>query len=191
MLNDALTEKIIKREKVFDGYILHIEHWTVALPNGKTAGREVAKHMGASAVVPIDAEGNIYMVRQFRAPLERIMLEIPAGKLDAPDEDRLEAAKRELEEETGFTARHWTRLCDIATTPGFCTEIISLYMARGLSKGEARPDDDEFLNLVKLPFEEALAMVKRGDILDGKSVTAILMANEALRNELKGDSARA
>lgn len=187
MHDEALTERIIERKSVFDGYILHIEHWTVALPNGKTAGREVAKHMGAAAVVPIDAEGCIYMVRQFRAPLERVMLEIPAGKLDSPGEDRLKAAKRELEEETGFTARVWTHLGDIATSPGFCTEVISLYMACGLDMGEARPDEDEFLNLVKLPFAEALSMVKRGEIQDGKSVSAILMASEALRDKPEGD----
>ena len=153
---------------------------TNQLPNGKAAKREIAVHVGASAVLPIDGEGNIYLVRQFRAPIDQILLEIPAGKLDSVDEDRLLAAKRELKEETGLEAENWLHLTDTFTTPGFSNERISLYLARDLHQGETCPDEDEFLNLVKLPFREALDMVLRGEIRDAKTQIAISMASHLI-----------
>ena len=178
--DDAIMEKNLSRERVFDGIILHIDHVTNQLPNGKAAKREIAVHVGASAVLPIDGEGNIYLVRQFRAPIDQILLEIPAGKLDSVDEDRLLAAKRELKEETGLEAENWLHLTDTFTTPGFSNERISLYLARDLHQSEACPDEDEFLNLVKLPFQEALAMVLRGEIRDAKTQIAISMASHLI-----------
>lgn len=179
--NDAgILEKNVSRERVFDGIILHIDHLTNELPNGKLAKREVAMHVGASAVLPIDGEGNVYLVRQFRAPIGEILLEIPAGKLDSVDEDRLLAAKRELKEETGLEAERWTHLCDTFTTAGFSNERISLYLARDLRAGESRPDEDEFLNLVKLPYEEALEMALRGEIRDAKTQITLLMAQNLI-----------
>ena len=181
--DERILETIIGRERVFDGLILHIDHITAKLPNGKTAKREMAVHVGASAVVPVDEQGFVYLVRQFRAPIGRTLLEIPAGKLDAPDEDRLLAARRELHEETGLTAQRWDWLSDIVTTPGFCNEKISLYLARDLERGEAAPDEDEFLNVVKMPFEEACAAVARGEIDDAKTVCALMIARERILNE--------
>lgn len=175
MNDNNIMEKIIDRKSVFDGIIIHVEHWQAELPNGAIKPREVAVHVGASAVVPVDAEGNVYMVRQFRCPLEKVLLEIPAGKLDSRDEDRLLAAKRELAEETGFTAARWTHLTDLATTPGFCSEVISLYMAQELSAGEMHPDDDEFLNVVKMPLADVKSMIMRGEISDSKTIAAVLM----------------
>ena len=175
MNDNNIMEKIIERKPVFDGIIIHVEHWQAELPNGAVKPREIAVHVGASAVVPVDADGNVYMVRQFRCPLEKVLLEIPAGKLDSKDEDRLLAAKRELAEETGFTAEKWTHLTDLATTPGFCSEVISLYLAQELSAGEMHPDDDEFLNVVKMPLAEVKAMIMRGEISDSKTIAAILM----------------
>ena len=174
--DDSIMEKNLSRERVFDGIILHIDHVTNQLPNGKAAKREIAVHVGASAVLPIDGEGNIYLVRQFRAPIDRVLLEIPAGKLDDINANRLEAAKRELREETGFTAGSWTHLTDTYTTPGFSSERISLYLARDLQAGESHPDEDEFLNLVRMPFRDALDMVMRGELPDAKSQIAICMA---------------
>ena len=133
---EDILEKLSDRRRVFDGAIIHVDHMTALLPNGKTALREVAVHMGASAVVPVDEEGNVYLVRQFRAPLEKVTLEIPAGKLDHPGENRLEAAQRELREETGFSADSWKKLTDLATTPGFCSEVISIYLAQNLHSGK-------------------------------------------------------
>lgn len=179
-MNDELDKRIVERRvdsrRVFDGIILHVDHMTYELPNGRLAKRECARHIGASAVVPVDGEGNVWLVKQFRACIDRPLLEIPAGKLDFKDEDRLEAARRELAEETGLTARSWTHLTDIFTTPGFSDEKISLYLARDLEAGESHPDDDEFLNVVKLPLREVEAAVMRGEITDAKTVCAVLMA---------------
>ena len=176
-MNDLnIMEKVIDRKSVFDGIIIHVEHWQSELPNGKIAPREIAVHVGASAVVPVDEDGNVYMVRQYRCPLETVLLEIPAGKLDHKGEDRLLAAKRELEEETGFTAGKWTHMVDLATTPGFCSEVISLYLAQDLTAGEVHPDEDEFLNVVKMPIAQVKEMIMRGEVPDSKTVTAILMA---------------
>lgn len=178
--DESILEKNLSRERVFDGIILHIDHVTNELPNGKQAKREVAMHVGASAVLPVDCEGNVYLVRQFRAPIEQVLLEIPAGKLDHVGEDRLLAAKRELKEETGLDADSWLHLCDTFTTPGFSNERISLYLARDLHMGQTHPDEDEFLNVVKLPFEEAFQMVMRGEIQDAKTQITLCMAKQLL-----------
>ena len=183
MSNDIdarITEKNISSERVFDGIILHIDHLTNELSNGTLHKREVARHVGASAVVPVDADGTVWLVKQFRSPIDRILLEIPAGKLDYKGEDRLEAAKRELSEETGLTAGKWTHLTDIVTTPGFSDELISLYLARELSAGESHPDDDEFLNLVKVPLAELVAMIARVEVTDAKTICAVLLADRAV-----------
>lgn len=178
--DEAILEKNVARERMFNGIILNIDHVTNELPNGKLAKREVIVHVGASAVLPIDDVGNVYLVRQFRAPLEKVLLEIPAGKLDHPGEDRLSAAKRELAEETGLEAENWLHLTDTYNAAGYSNECISLYLARGLKKGASHPDDDEFLNLIRLPFEEALDMVLRGEIRDAKTQITLLMAKELI-----------
>lgn len=176
----SIMEKNISRKRVFDGIILKIDHVMNQLPNGKQAAREIAVHVGASAVLPVDDEGNVYLVRQYRAPIEQVLLEIPAGKLDSVDEDRLYAAKRELKEETGLEAGNWLHLCDSFTTAGFSNERISIYLARELRIGESRPDEDEFLNLIKMPFDEAFQMVMRGEICDAKTQIALSMAKQIL-----------
>ena len=173
-----ILEKNVDSKRVFDGIILHIDHLTNELPNGHLAQREVARHIGASAVIPVDGEGNVWLVRQFRACIDQVLLEIPAGKLDYKGEDRLEAARRELREETGLTAGSWQHLADIYTTPGFSDERISLYLARDLERGESQPDEDEFLNVVRVPLAEIVAAVMRGEITDAKTVCAVLMAEK-------------
>ena len=178
--NANILETTIDTKRVFDGLILHIDHVTNRLPNGKTAPREIARHMGASAVVPVDAEGNVWLVKQFRAPINRVLLEVPAGKLDYEGEDRLDAAKRELKEETGLTAGSWTHLTDIVTTPGFTDELISLYLARDLSTGDSHPDEDEFLNVVRMPLAELVEMIARGEVPDSKTVCAVMLANKII-----------
>ncbi len=175
--NANILETTVETRRVFDGLILHIDHATNRLPNGRLAAREIARHVGASAVVPVDADGNVWLVKQFRAPIDRVLLEIPAGKLDSKEEDRLLAAKRELQEETGLTAGSWTHLTDIFTTPGFSDERISLYLARELSRGESHPDDDEFLNVVRVPLSDLVAQIMSGEVTDAKTVCAVLMAN--------------
>lgn len=179
----SIMETTVDTQRVFDGLILHIDHITNRLPNGKLAAREIARHVGASAVVPVDADDNVWLVKQFRAPIDQILLEIPAGKLDYKGEDRLEAARRELREETGLTAGSWTHLSDIVTTPGFSDECISLYLARDLSAGESHPDEDEFLNVMKVPLDELVAMIRRGEVTDSKTICAVLMAEKVVNGQ--------
>ncbi|MBQ3080484.1 MAG: NUDIX hydrolase [Clostridia bacterium] len=178
MTDDKLTEVIGAKKPIYKGKILNVQEWTVTLPNGAEAMREVALHIGASAVIPVDKEGYTYFVKQFRTPFERVFLEVPAGKLDYAGENRLEAAKRELREETGFTAEKWTHLIDLSTTPGFSNEVISLYLAEELTLGETDPDEDEFIDLVKLKFEDAVKLVTEGKITDAKTAVCVLLADQ-------------
>lgn len=175
-MDEALIETGIASENIFDGNLLHVRRDTVKLPNGKTATREWIKHPGASSVIPMLEDGSVILVKQYRYPVGKITLEVPAGKLDAPDEDPLVCAERELSEETGYTADKIEKLTTIATTVGFSNEYIHLYIATGLHSGKQHTDDDEFINVVKVPLQEAVAMVNDGRIIDAKSVVSILMA---------------
>jgi len=171
-----LIEKKLKSEKIFDGTLLHVRRDTVLLPDGKQATREWIVHPGASAVLPILPDGKIILVRQYRYPVGCVTLEIPAGKLDAPDEDPLDCAKRELAEETGYHAEHIEKMTTIATTVGFSNEKIHIYSAEGLTPGKQSLDPDEFIHVVRVPLDEAVEMAKDGRIIDAKSIVAILMA---------------
>lgn len=174
---EDLIEAKLDSVDVFDGVLLHVKKDKVKLPNGNTAYREWVKHPGASAVIPVTSKGEIILVRQYRYPIGEVTLEIPAGKLDKEQEDPLECAKRELSEETGYTAKNYKFLTKLATTVGFSNEVIYIYAAEGLELGEQHPDEDEFINVVKVSMEEAMEMVADGRICDGKSVVAILMLN--------------
>ena len=179
--SNSLREVPVASETIYDGKILHVEKWTVTCPNGREALREIVVHKGAAAVVPVFEDGTTLLVRQHRVAVDRMTLEIPAGKLDSADEDPLDCAVRELREESGLAAERMTLLTSLLTTPGFCTEKIAIYLAQGLSQGETHPDEDEFLGLVRIPLEEAVAMVMRGELRDGKTICGLLMAREALR----------
>lgn len=178
-----LMETILTKELIFDGHVVHLERWTVELPSGRTATREAIMHVGAAAVVACDDRGRIAMVRQHRVVAGEVMLEIPAGKLDSKDEDPLKAAQRELREETGLTAREWTKLSSVITTPGFCDERISLYLATGLTAGDAHPDDDEYLSALSYPAQELYAMAYAGQLTDLKTVAALLLAKPLLEEK--------
>lgn len=171
-----LEETVISGEKVFEGKLISVEHWQVRTPGGRTALREIVRHVGAAAVVPLDADGSVTLVQQHRVAMDGSCHEIPAGKKDGPDEDALVCAKRELAEETGLRAREWRFLTTLDTSPGFLTERIGLYLAEGLSQGETNPDEDEYVRLVRMPLEEAVARVMRGEIADSKTVCGLLMA---------------
>lgn len=182
MDNDKdLIEEKISSEDVFDGVLLHVKRDTVKLPNGDTSTREWIKHQGAAAVLPILPNGDIILVKQYRYPIGKVTLEIPAGKLDSPDEEPLVCATRELSEETGYTAANYQKLTTLATTVGFSNEYIHIYLATDLTSGKQHTDDDEFINVVTMPLSEAMAMIDNGTIYDAKSVTAILMAKRYLQ----------
>ena len=181
MMDEELREKFLSSEDIYNGKIIRVQKWQVTLPNGETALREVVRHNGASAIVPVDDRGMVTLVRQHRVAIDRCTWEIPAGKLDTPSEDPFSAAKRELEEETGLQAEHWQKLTCMFTTPGFCNEQISIYLATGLSQHPSHPDADEFLGLTKMPLEEAVALCMAGEIRDSKTLVGLLMAQRALQ----------
>ena len=163
-----LREVPLSEKEMFHGVLIDVSHMQVRLPNGHTALREVVRHKGAAAVVPVDDAGNVYLVRQHRVVVDLMTLEIPAGKLDYVGEDPLACAHRELEEETGLRAGRMEKLTHVVTTPGFCTEQIGLYLATDLSQHEDHPDPDEFLHVVKMPLSEAVGRVMSGELRDAE-----------------------
>ena len=174
-----MREHKLSSEMKFDGKLIKVTY-DVAEVNGKEAWREVVHHPGASAVVAIDEDNRIIMEKQFRYALNDYLLEIPAGKLDA-GEDPLVCAKRELEEETGIIASEWISLGTIATSPGFCNEVIHLYVAKGLSKGEIHWDEDEYVEVERYRFDELLQRIKEEKIKDSKSLSTLLLAMPYLK----------
>jgi ADP-ribose pyrophosphatase len=168
-----LTETFVSGAEVFAGRMLKVHRDTVRLPDGKESVREYVRHPGAVLVVPLFDDGRVLLERQYRYPLGRDFVELPAGKLE-PGEPHLETAKRELLEETGYVAAEWRPLGVIHPSIGYTDEAIEMYLARGLEKREAKLDDGEFLESFALPFDEAVAMVRDGRITDGKTVAALL-----------------
>lgn len=180
-----LTEKQISREEIFQGVAMHLVRDKIELPDGSHSVREISLHNGASAVIPILPDGRVVMERQFRYAHGRVMLEIPAGKLNTPDEPPLEAAKRELSEETGISADEYTYLGSIAPSPALLNEVIHIYMAEGLRFGECHLDEGEFLQIEYFTLDELYDMVMSGEITDAKTQIAILKAREILRGRGK------
>lgn len=174
-----LTEKRISGETVFDGKIMHVRRDVVELSDGSETFREVVDHSGGVCVLALDDENRVLTVRQFRYPFEQVLQEIPAGKLER-GEDPDEAAKRELREETGAVAGRMERLGEIYPTPAYCGEIIRMYLARDLVFGENDLDEGEFLDVVRVPFDELVEKVMTGEIRDAKTVVAVLKAKVLL-----------
>ena len=173
---ENLTEAELSSEAKYDGDLLHIRRDTVRLPNGKTATREYNIHYGAVCVIPLLENGDVLLERQYRYPLRQVITEIPAGKLDAPDENPLEAAKRELREETGATAREWHELGLFCPVGAYSTETIHMFLATGLTFGERELDEDEFLNVFRMPLRELAEQVVGGKIPDAKTQAAAMRA---------------
>ena len=174
-----LIEKRKSSKTIYDGKIVRLEKDTALLPDGREATREVVRHPGGVGVVALDEEGFVYLVRQFRYPFMKETLEIPAGKLDK-GEDPKEAGARELMEETGLTAGNMELLGSFYASPGFCDEEISVFLATDLEKGEATPDDGEFLTCEKFALDRLTEMAAEGELKDAKTVIGILMTKNKL-----------
>lgn len=168
-----LTEKTLESSIIYDGAFLRLRTDRAKLPNGRTASREVVEHPGGVAILPLDEAGNVILVEQYRYPLGKLVVEVPAGKLNRGEDHRI-CAMRELEEETGLIPEDLLYLGCLYPSPGFCDEIIYLYLARGLRQSDSHPDEDEFLEVRSVPFGILLDAVMRGEICDAKTVALAL-----------------
>lgn len=175
----VVTEEKISSAEIYDGHIIKVFKDDVSL-DGKKAIREVVRHKGAAAILALDGEGNAFFVEQYRYPVGRALFEVPAGKIDE-GETPLECAKRELFEECGITAKKWTELGPMFSSPGFCDEAIYLFAAEELSESAPNPDEDEFLDIIKMPLEEACSRLVNGDIPDAKTQILILRGKEMIK----------
>jgi ADP-ribose pyrophosphatase len=168
-MDDHLKETRVDGEIAYDGHFLKVSRDRVKLPDGKITQREFIRHPGAVVILALFDDGRVLLERQFRYPNGQVFIEFPAGKID-PGEASLACAKRELEEETGYTATDWHFVCTIHNAIAYSDEHLDLYLARGLKEGEAKLDDGEFLETFTATVPEMLEMVKRGDITDVKTV---------------------
>lgn len=171
---DDLEEKQKDSTEIYHGNLLHVFKDNIILPNNAGATREYIKHVGAVAIVPLTNDGKVIVERQYRYPLQRVITEIPAGKLNNKQENRLEAAKRELQEETGMIADTWIEIGEYYPAAAYSDEIITLYLAKDLHKGKQNLDDDEFLDVEAIPLQDLIEDIMAGKIGDGKTQTALL-----------------
>lgn len=174
-----LTERTVESKTLFDGVIVTLKVDQALLPDGKTAVREVVEHPGGVAILALDEENNVTLVQQYRYPFHQVLLELPAGKLD-PAEDHRVAAARELSEETGLEAGELTYLGHIYASPGFCDEALHMYLARDLTRARQHLDEDEFLDVVTMPFDTLVEQVMSGEITDAKTVATVLKVKTLL-----------
>lgn len=168
-------EAVLQRDAIYEGRIVKLYLEKVRLPNGEEALREIIRHPGAVAIVPLDADERVTLVRQYRLPAGRHLLEIPAGTLE-PGEEPLACAERELQEEAGLFPGKLESLGGIFVAPGYSSEYIHLFLATDLRPSKLEGDDDEFLEVSSLPLDEALALIDSGEIVDGKTISALLLA---------------
>ncbi len=176
----TLNSKCLHKGKVFDLIVEEIEY-----PSGQQGIREIAKHNGGSVIVPLFDNGEVLLVRQYRQPFHNFILELPAGKLE-PNEDPLVCAQRELQEETGLTAAKFEKLTAMYSTPGFCSEILHIYLATEVSqsvKGQALEEGELSITLERYPLATVVAMIEHGEIVDGKTIVGILMTKNKLEHQ--------
>ncbi len=177
-----LFEETLKSEILYSGKIVTLRKDQARLENGQEALREVVEHPGGVCVLALEEDNTTYIVRQFRYPFSLVTTELPAGKLDGP-EDPEKAARRELSEEVGVEAESLVYLGGMLASPGFCTEVLHVFLARGLRHGASHPDEDEFLTAQRVPFSDLYDRVMKGEIVDMKTVCAVLKVLEYLRRE--------
>jgi ADP-ribose pyrophosphatase len=177
-----LREKQLDSALAYDGHFLKVQRDTVALPDGKRTQREYIKHPGAVTVLPVFDDGTILLERQFRYPLQQVFIEFPAGKID-PDEDPLDCAKRELLEETGYTATNWQFVSTIHNAIAYSDEHLDIFIARGLTAGESQLDDGEFLETFRAPLSDLMSWVREGKITDVKTIIGAFWLEKILSGE--------
>ena len=175
-------EKCVASHPIFDGKVLHVFKDDISLPDGRPAFREYIRHVGAVCVLPLTEDGDVICVRQYRYATGSVMLEIPAGKLDYKEENHEEAVRRELREETGAICGKLTDLGCFYSSPALMNEKIHMYFAEDLTFGETDPDDDEFVETVRIPLHELVDMVMRGEIPDIKTQAAVMRVAYLLSN---------
>lgn len=180
-MDKRLYEEKLSSKRLFSGKILELYYDNVRLPNGKTASREKITHPGAVGIVPVTGDNEILLIRQYRYPVNDITIEIPAGKLDK-DELPVNCAKRELAEEAGALDGKLHLLSSFYTTPGFCDEVLHLFLATGFNRSNNNPDEDEFLDIIEIKMDSALSWIKEGKIKDSKTIIGILMARDFLND---------
>lgn len=177
-----LNETTIDSAPAYEGDFLKVQRDTVRLPDGKTTSREYIRHPGAVVVIPLFDDGTVLLERQFRYPLGQVFIEFPAGKID-PDEDPLDCAKRELQEETGYTASDWKFVCTIHNAIAYSDEHLNIYLARGLKAGKNKLDDGEFLETFHASVSDMLAWIREGKITDVKTVIGAFWLDKILTAE--------
>ncbi|ABO50422.1 NUDIX hydrolase [Desulforamulus reducens MI-1] len=175
-----LVETTIASKLVYEGKILNLRVDQVTLPNGREGSREVVEFSQAVAVVAVKEDNKVLLVKQYRYPVGEVLMELPAGKMDQ-DENPEQCALRELQEETGYKPRSIQKICDFYTTPGFSSERMHLFLATGLTEGEQSPDEDEFVKVEEVPFDQAIQMIFEGKIQDGKTIAGLLAVEKKYR----------
>lgn len=187
---DSFRETTLKSTEIFNGKVIRVQKDDILLPDGKPAIREVVRHKGAVCVVPVTDEGEIIVVKQYRYPFGEVLTEIPAGKLDTADEIPLEAAKRELKEETGAVAGKIEYMGKFYATPAIFDEVIHMFLATELSFEEQSLDEDEFVEIEKIPVDELVDMIIKGEITDGKTQASVLRAALMMNRIISASKAR-
>jgi ADP-ribose pyrophosphatase len=172
---DSLAEHTIESKRIYEGNIINVRVDTVRLPNGKSATREVVEHSQAVCIVPVDGDGNVILVRQYRTPTGGALLEVPAGGVEQGEVSE-ETVLRELQEEIGYTAGKLVHLSSFWLAPGWADEYMHTYLATELTPSRLEADEDENIQVVRVSFDEAVAMFKTGEIQDGKTIAALLLA---------------
>jgi len=185
-MDDHLKETKVDGEVAYDGHFLKVSRDRVKLPDGKLTQREYIRHPGAVVILALFDDGRVLLERQYRYPNDQVFIELPAGKID-PGEDPLASAKRELEEETGYTATDWHFVCTIHNAIAYSDEHLDLFLARGLTEGDAKLDDGEFFETYAAAIPEMLEMVKRGDITDVKTVIGTFWLEKIVAGTWKPD----